>query len=151
MEDGRPEGRWMEQQGNGLKGSPLEGGRVELWAMISGPPHLVVLRVASDKQGAGMHVKLNPVEAKQLAGELVAMAKEAEKRTWIEQENVRAEVRAARARAVGPELVEACVDLLEAVRTGTGSAPLANWVAVPRDLLKQVGALARSVDSGSGT
>ena len=149
MEDGRTEVRWMEEQGNGLKGSPLEGGRVDLWPMISGPPHLVVLRVASDKQGAGLRVKLNPVEAKQLAGELVAMAKEAEKLAWIEQENVRAEVRAARARAVGPELVEACKALLEAAAIAQEGAK--QWVGIPIKSFHEVATLLRRVDSGSGT
>jgi hypothetical protein len=146
-DDGRPEVRWMEEQGNGLRGAPLEGGRVDLWPMISGPPHLVALRVASDRQDAGLCVKLNPVEAKQLANEMMAMAEEAEKRTRIEKENVRAEVRAARSRALGPELVEACKALVEAVRTGKGAASMTDWVGVPHDLFKHVSALARSVDS----
>jgi len=150
MEDGRPEGRWMEELGNGLKGSPLEGGRVDLWPMISGPPHLVVLRVSSDKQGAGLHVKLNPVEAKQLAWELVAMAKESEKRAWIEKENVRAEVRAARERAVGPELVEAVRQFITAVKHPM-AAETNHWVGCPGPLFSKMADLVRDVDAETGT
>jgi hypothetical protein len=149
-DDGRPEVRWMEKEGNGLKGAPLNGGQVSLWPTISTPPYLVVLRVASDKQGAGLRVKLNPVEAKQLAWELVVMAKESEKRAWIEKENVRAEVRAARERAVGPELVEAVRQFITAVKHPM-AAETNHWVGCPGPLFSKMADLVRDVDAETGT
>jgi hypothetical protein len=138
----------MEKEGNGLKGAPLNGGQVSLWPTISTPPYSVALLVASDKQGAGLKVVLNPVEAKQLAGELVAMAKEAEKQLRIEKENVRAEVRSARARALGPELVEAVRQCVTAVNHPVSSKVATNHCVVcPGDLFAKMADLVRSVDS----
>ena len=108
-----------------------------------------VLLWAVEPNGKQQRIYLTPSEAGMLGDKMVQLAQRAEGMR-IEKENVRAEVRAARERAVGPELVEAVRQFITAVKHPM-AAETNHWVGCPGPLFSKMADLVRDVDAETGT